>query len=391
MPEWPTTVVGKHVTQRAEKVPITPGVEYDTMGVRWYGKGAYLRPPSRPKTKKLGVAREGDFVFCRIDVQNGPFAQVPPELDGALVTNEFPLYSVDESVLDARFLALCFASRDARARIGKMRDGRDGRARWKEADFEAWTIPFPPIEVQAKIVEVIAAVDATLMALHEEIAAAQTARAALLDQLLADLGSEVTDYVLDDVADWSSGGTPKADNPEFYSGQIPWAIIGDVRGRYVTDTTRRITQSGLDAIGGAKKLVPAGAVLITMYGTIGHSAITAVPMATNQAICRGIPNGLVSTEYLRLWISARESDLVRLGEGKTQQNISKAKILTFPIRVPNSPAQERKLVDIMTTVDDQIEALEQEADRMAATRAALLESLLAREIEVVPNQSGADE
>lgn len=352
------------------------------MGVRWYGKGAYLRPPSRPKTKKLNVAHEGDFVFCRIDVQNGPFAVVPPDLDGALVTNEFPLYTVDAEVLDARYLALCFASQGALDQIGKRRDGRDGRARWKEHDFEAWRIPLPPIDVQARIVEVVEAVDATVTALEAEVSAARTARAALVDQLLADMGEEVTDYVLGDVADWTSGGTPKADNPAFYSGEIPWAIIGDVQGRYVGETTRRITQVGLDAIGGDRKLVPPGAVLVTMYGTIGHSAITTVPMATNQAISRGVPNALVTAEYLRLWISAREADLVKLGEGKTQQNISKAKILQFPIKVP-TPASQKRVVDIMTTVDDQIDALDEELASMAGTRAALLDSLLSREVEVV--------
>lgn len=352
------------------------------MGVRWYGKGAYLRPPSRPKTKKLNVAHEGDFVFCRIDVQNGPFAVVPSDLDGALVTNEFPLYAVDADVLDARFLALCFASQGALDQIGKKRDGRDGRARWKEHDFEAWLIPIPPLDVQARIVEVVEAVDATLMALEAEVAAARTARAALVDQLLVDLGEEVTDYVLGDVAEWTSGGTPKADNPAFYSGEIPWVIIGDIRGRYVSETTRRITKAGLDAIGGDKKLVPPGAVLVTMYGTIGRSAITTVPTATNQAISRGVPNALVTAEYLRLWVSARESDLVKLGEGKTQQNISKAKILQFPIKVP-SPDSQKRVVDIMTTVDDQIDALERELTSMAGTRAALLDSLLSGEVEVL--------
>lgn len=389
MSEWPTTVVGEHVERRTERASIVAGVEYDTMGVRWYGKGAYLRSPSRPKTKTLGVAREGDFVFCRIDVQNGPFAVVPRELDGALVTNEFPLYAVDETVLDAHFLALCFANQATLDRIGKRREGRDGRARWKEPDFEAWTVPFPPLAIQTKIVEVIAAVDSTLSALDDEIAVAKTARAALLDRLIHDLGSEVTEYPLSKVAAWSSGGTPKADNPAFYSGEIPWAIIGDVRGRVVSDTTRRITQAGLDAIGGTRKLTPPGSVLITMYGTIGRSAIAAIQMATNQAICRGVPNDLVSADYLRLWVSAREADLVRLGDGKTQQNISKEKIERFPIMVPEPPSQAR-IVEIMATVDDQIEALEHEAERAATARAALLHSLLSREIEVVAASEDVD-
>ena len=149
MAEWPTTTVGRHVERQTEKVSITPGLEYETMGVRWYGKGAYRRSASRPQTKTLSRAREGDFVFCRIDAQKGPFAVVPAALDGALVTNEFPLYSVDPTALDARFLVLWFLNQSTLDKIGRLRDGRDGRARWKEPDFEAWPIPHPPAPVQS--------------------------------------------------------------------------------------------------------------------------------------------------------------------------------------------------------------------------------------------------
>ena len=62
------------------------------MGVRWYGRGAYRRRPSKPQVATLTAARAGDLVFCRIDAHKGPFAVVPDEFDGSLVTNEFPLY-----------------------------------------------------------------------------------------------------------------------------------------------------------------------------------------------------------------------------------------------------------------------------------------------------------
>jgi|GEM_PF-3120547 len=381
MPEWPRVTIGSVAKQRSERVTIEPGLTYDTMGVRWYGKGAYLRPPSRPQTKTLAVAREGDFVFCRIDSQNGPFAVVPAELDGALVTNEFPLYSTHPDYLDPRFLALCFSSPSTLAMIGKVRDGRDGRARWKESDFESWEIPLPSLQEQRKLVAVMGAIDGVVSALEVEKAAATTARTALLDRLIRNLSDDVAELTLRDVATWGSGGTPKADNSAYYSGDIPWATIGDVRGRYVHETTRKLTESGLNAIGGERKVVPAGSVLVTMYGTIGRTAIAGVPMATNQAICRGLPNGRVTADYLRLWVSAREAELIQLGDGKTQQNISKTKIEAFPILVP-SPESQARVVSIMTTVEEQIEALEIEIERANKARVAMLQALLSRQVGV---------
>src|SRR5699024_7317796 len=153
-----------------------------------------------------------------------------------------------------------------------------------------------------KILDISAAVEDTRKSLQEEIISIKAARAALLHKLLDNLSAEAEETTLGKVASWSSGGTPKADNPSYYGGDIPWAVIGDVKGRSINSTKRSITTDGLEAIGGEKKLVSPGTVLVTMYGTIGESVVTEIPLATNQAICRGIPNSQVSADYLRLWI-----------------------------------------------------------------------------------------
>lgn len=374
-PGWPIAVVGDLVSRIQDRVKIDPRTRYDTLGVRWYGKGAYLRPPALPKTKTLNQAHEGDFVFCRIDTQNGPFAIIPRELDGALVTNEFPLYKVDERKLLPEFLLLFFNSQSQLGIIDSRRDGRDGRARWKEADFESWEIPLPPLGDQGKIVEIMDSVTANFIAIQKEVAAAHNARSALLTQVLKNLPHQAVETTLKEVADWSSGKTPKADNSSYYGGGIPWAVIGDVRGRYISQTARTLTQSGAKEAGGKKKLVPPGTVLITMYGTIGNTSITETEMATNQAICRGVPNESVTAEYLRLWVSSKKSDLIGLGDGKTQSNINKEIIENFPVKVPPREDQER-VVEIMSVVEGQIEALEEELIQMQRSREVLLESLL---------------
>lgn len=379
--EWPTSIVGNHVLQRIEKVKVEQDREYDTMGVRWYGNGAYLRTPSRPKTKTLNRAREGDFVFCRIDAQNGPFAVVSADLDGALVSNEFPLYSTDGATLDAQFLVLCFLRSSTRAQIGGLREGRDGRARWKETDFESWEIPCPPLEIQRKIVEVISAIDETVTALGAEVAAAEVARAALLNKLLtADAEWEWT--TLGHVATWTSGATPIAINRSFYEGgTVPWAVISDVKNEPISKTARGLTNSGLAAIGGAKKLAPVGSVLVTMYGTVGRTAVVKTQMATNQAIARGVPGHKVTSEYLFNWIRGNQVALNDLAEGKTQQNISKHKIENFSIAVPPHLKQDR-ICETISAVDEHISALKAEFSHLQVTRAALLDSLLTRQVEV---------
>tara|TARA_R110001583_G_scaffold94312_1_gene237753 strand:- start:48 stop:1283 length:1236 start_codon:yes stop_codon:yes gene_type:complete len=51
--------------------------------------------------------KKGDFILSGIDARNGAFGIVPPELDGAIVTNDFWYFKIDENIISKRlFLEL---------------------------------------------------------------------------------------------------------------------------------------------------------------------------------------------------------------------------------------------------------------------------------------------
>ncbi|MFJ9577945.1 restriction endonuclease subunit S [Streptomyces sp. NPDC101191] len=207
------------------------------------------------------------------------------------------------------------------------------------------------------------------------------------------------------VADWSAGGTPKATNRSYYDGgDIPWAIISDIQNRPLNETTKCITQAGLDSIGGTKKVAPEGSVLVSMYGSVGRSAIAQIPMATNQAIARGVVGKQVSAEYLFLWINAHEGHLDKMARGATQRNINKQILTAFRIALPPIPVQDR-IVEVISAVDEQIAALDTEAGALhSVSRAAtsllwctadgneaesrLLDDVMALDVVRTPMQAG---
>lgn len=209
MSEWEVVAAGAVATQRKDVVTLAPGVEYRTMGVRWYGKGAYDRGIGTTETikaKRLFRAHEGDFVFNRIDTQNGAFDVVPAELDGAVATNEFPFFVTDPDRLLARFLLLYFQQPSVLAQIDAMRAGSEGRSRWKEADFEAWRIPVPSVAEQRRIVEVLSAVDAQIEALTVQAEQAERVWAASVASLDRIESQSLLDDVLDTI---EAGRSPK--------------------------------------------------------------------------------------------------------------------------------------------------------------------------------------
>lgn len=208
MSKWEKVPAGIVASQRKDIVTLEPGVEYQTMGVRWYGRGAYDRGIGTTETikaKRLFRAHKGDFVFNRIDTQNGAFDVVPPALDGALATNEFPLYVVDPDQLSERFLLLYFQQSSVLAQIDAMRAGSEGRSRWKEADFEAWRIPLPSPAEQRRIVDVIATVDAQIETLSAELSTSQAALGPLISDLLSQGGASWPLKRLDQIGTFTRG------------------------------------------------------------------------------------------------------------------------------------------------------------------------------------------
>jgi len=149
---------------------------------------------------------------------------------------------------------------------------------------------------------------------------------------------------LADIAKWGSGGTPTAGNKSFYDGDIPWAIIGDLNDGEVTTTARTITKKGLES--SSAKMVPTGAVLVAMYGSIGKLGIAGIPLATNQAIAFAIPNvSLISQKYLFYFLWSQREQLLWSGKGATQQNISQTILKSWQIPIP--PSRTTKIVEIL--------------------------------------------
>ena len=180
---------------------------------------------------------------------------------------------------------------------------------------------------------------------------------------------------LGDVAEWWSGGTPKAREPKYYeNGTIPWAVIADMNKGIIDSTNSYITKEALELIGG--RLAPAGSVLISMYASVGKSAIANIPLATNQAIAWSIPNQKkIIPFYLYLVSQQLEKEISDLARGATQRNINRQMLREFTFQLPPLPEQKR-IVDLISSVDLYIEALQQQLKSAKRSRNAVLHELL---------------
>lgn len=155
------------------------------------------------------------------------------------------------------------------------------------------------------------------------------------------------------IGSWSAGATPPRTNPDYYGGDIPWLKTGDLNDGIVSSVPEYITDLALQKT--SVRLNPIGSVLMAMYGaTIGKLGILDTPMTTNQACCACIPYEGMFNKYLFYFLMGNRLNFIKMGEGGAQPNISKEKIVNFPIAVPPLAEQRRivaKLEEILPLID----------------------------------------
>lgn len=239
------------------------------------------------------------------------------------------------------------------------------------------SIALPPPAEQQRIVNLIGAVDD---AIRQADVAARTASTSAVQCTQYQLSRmEASQGTLGDLAQWFSGGTPKAGDPQYYEGgTIPWAVIADVQDVPIRDTLKKITPAGVRKIG---RTAPAGSVLVTMYGTIGRSALVETEMATNQAIAWGVPNEGVDARFLFAYLRLNASRLDALGRGATQRNINRAIIKAFPVPLL-SASQQEELVEAFEAFDKVVQLQRNLATALRSLRSNLLTALLSGEHEI---------
>ena len=171
---------------------------------------------------------------------------------------------------------------------------------------------------------------------------------------------------LGDIGRWQSGATPSKTRPEFYGGNIPWLVTGDLNDDYIDDKdiTHRITETALAET--SVKMNPRGSVLIAMYGaTIGRTGILNVDATTNQACCACLPYEGVYNRYLFRVLQALKQTFINMAAGGAQPNISKEKITRTTIPLPPIDEQ-RRIVSRLDAILPLIAELESAENELAA-------------------------
>jgi type I restriction enzyme S subunit len=152
---WPQVPLGEILTRSEEWTNINLTDTYREITVRLWGKGVSLRREANgseiASTRRL-VAKAGHLILSRIDARNGAFGLVPDSLDGAVVSNDFPVFAPNRSRLLPSFLDWMSQTRPFVDICKAASEGTTNRVRLQEDRFVRMTIPLPSLQEQRRIV-----------------------------------------------------------------------------------------------------------------------------------------------------------------------------------------------------------------------------------------------
>jgi type I restriction enzyme S subunit len=122
--------------------------------------------------------------------------------------------------------------------------------------------------------------------------------------------------------------------------------ISDMLQGEIVSTEERISRAGLD--NSAAKLLPKGTLLLSIFATIGRTALLTIPATTNQAIVGlGIrDNARLDRDFLRRFLELKSVELEAKSRGVAQSNINGAILKSVTVPLPPL-AEQRRIAEVL--------------------------------------------
>ena len=139
-----------------------------------------------------------------------------------------------------------------------------------------------------------------------------------------------------------SGSTPSTTKSDYWNGDIPWITPADLTGHegaYFHGTLRKITAAGFKSC--STRMLPKNSIIFSSRAPIGHCAVTAFPLCTNQGFKSLIPGAHLHPFYGYFALRFFTPALIAQGRGATFAEINKEIFEDFRIPVPPLEEQQR--------------------------------------------------
>ena len=160
------------LTRSRKPVTVLDEVTYKQVTIRTNYKGVVLRGTQAGATigtKNQSAVSAGQFILSRIDARNGAFGIIPDELEGAIVTNDFLAFDINEDEVEREFFNVFLQSPQFLEACIKASRGNTNRKRVDEDFFLDYAVNLPALPEQHALIRRIQQARAQLHLAEHEI------------------------------------------------------------------------------------------------------------------------------------------------------------------------------------------------------------------------------
>ncbi|MDO9215551.1 MAG: restriction endonuclease subunit S [Methylococcales bacterium] len=239
-------------------------------------------------------------------------------------------------------------------------------------DLRQIKIPFPPTDIQQKIVSECEAIDTAVQDAEKTI---NNAWQEIDDKLNLIFAENYPVKKLSAVIEIIGGGTPSTKNPEFWNGDIPWLSVVDFNNkqRFVSTSEKTISELGLK--NSSTKYLNIGDLIISARGTVGALAQLAIPMTFNQS-CYGLRGNEEMDNGFLYYVLKREINQFKDNAyGSTFGSITTRTFDSIRIPIPPVDIQKNILIDI-EKIENKISTAQKTINEAASKKQAVLKQYL---------------
>ncbi|XTB06047.1 restriction endonuclease subunit S [Treponema denticola] len=194
---------------------------------------------------------------------------------------------------------------------------------------------------------------------------------------------------LGEICEFKGGGTPDKLDLSYWGGDLNWASVKDIKGKFLYSTEDKITELGLK--NSAANLAKIDDIILITRILPGKAIITKIETAINQDLKIVLPKIEIEKQFLLYFFKYVENDFVEKSNGTTVKGIKLECLTSTPFPLPPL-AEQQRIVTAIETIFAQIDILEtNKADLQTAIKQAKSKILdLAIRGKLVP-QDPADE
>ena len=353
---WAETTIGTQLTLEYGKPLTEPN--RDGVGYPVFGSAGVVGLHSKPLVTEgqvIVVGRKGTA--------------------GAVYWSQSPCFVIDTAYfvqiktdIDSKFLFLLLTQIDLKSVTAQT--GVPGLNRERAYNLKC---KIPPLHEQKRIVDLIASVDSYIEALQRQLESAKRSRNAILHALLTAGGEGWAETSLKEIAEVIMGQSPDGKSYNESGEGLPFMQGSAEFGQRYPTPEKWCSDP--------KRIAEPGDLLLSVRAPVGDTNYANQRIAIGRGLSVIRANSKSLTDFIRFAIQLNVTEMIASSGSGMFASITGKNLREFRVLLPPLPAQKR-IVEIINTIDDVISKAELIISEAQNLRSGLLSDLLSGEHEI---------